>query len=134
MDEAYSQEHLDYLQKIKFEKRLNQLEKKLKNKKILLYGAGTFLHDLLTIFDLSRLNIIGITDRSFKDIQQGETCFGYTKYKIDDIPALSPDYILVCTLNFVNIIENLEQTVNKKTKIRPLIKKPLKDLWAEIYI
>lgn len=133
MDKVYSQEHLDYLKKINFEKRLKHLEKKLKNKKVLLYGAGTFLHDLLTSYDLSRLNIIGIADRSFERGQDGSICFGFIKYTPDEIPALAPDYVLVSTLNSVNIIENLEQSLNKKIKVRPLIRKPVKDLWMEVW-
>ncbi len=133
MSGLYNQEHVDYLKKIKFDKRLKQLEKKLKNKKILLYGAGTFFQDLAQLYDLSKLNIIGISDGSFNNISRGDTLLGYPKWKLNEISKLSPDYILVSTLYFVNIIEELEQSVDKKIKIRPLIKKPLKDLWKEVW-
>ncbi len=133
MGEFYNQEHVDYLKKIKFEKRLKKLEKKLKNKKIVLYGAGMFFQDLAQVYDLSGLNIIGISDRSFCGENGSKYAFGYPRYDIENVASLKPDYILVGTLNFVDIIEDLERKFAKQIKIRPLIKKPLKDLWKEIW-
>ena len=130
MSEYFNNSHVEYLKKIKFEKRLKQLEKKLKNKKIVIYGAGAFFQDLCKCYDLKNLNIVAISDRSFN--KKG-TFLNFTSCPVSEIMSFSPDYILVGTINFVNIIEGLEQQFDKNVKIKPLIKKPLVDLLKEIW-
>lgn len=130
MTELFNSSHIEYLKKIKFEKRLKQLEKKLKNKRVAIYGAGAFFQDLCKCYNLQNLNIVAISDRSFNE--KG-TFMGFTSCPISEITSFSPDYILVGTINFVQIIEDLEQQFDKSIKIRPLIKKPFIDLWKEIW-
>ncbi len=134
MNNYYNIEHIEYLKKIEFDKRLRALERKLKNKKIVLYGAGTFFQDLVKVYDLTKLNIIGIADRTFYNAEDMDKTFlGYTKFNFDDIITNAPDYILVSTLKSVDIIEELNAKVSKNIKVRPLIKKPVKDLWEDVW-
>ena len=55
----------NYIAEFNFEKHLKYLEKKLKNKTIMLYGAGAFIETIKKYYDLSNLNIIGISDMRF---------------------------------------------------------------------
>ena len=123
----------DYLKKISFGKRLKKLTKKLKDKKIIIYGTGEFFSEITKNYDLKSLNIVALCDKSFLGHQQDETKFGYTVCSIDEISDYNPDYILVGTLNFVSIIDDLEAKFADKYKILPLIKKPIVDLWKEIW-
>ena len=42
-----------------------KLNKKLKGKTIVIYGSGLLFQKVLSNYDLSELNIIGISDRKF---------------------------------------------------------------------
>lgn len=123
-------EHLEYLKKINFEKHLKNINKKLKNKKIILYCAGIFCETIIENFDLTNLNIIGIADRKFTEHQEEETVFGYKVLAPGEMAALKPDYVLVATSDFLRIMEEIEVDYLKgtKIKIKPLIRKPFKDL------
>ena len=62
-DEKY---FLSYLEKYKFGKQLEGLEKKFKGKKVVLYGAGAFFETLNANYDLSGLDIVAVADRKFE--------------------------------------------------------------------
>ena len=128
-----TQEHIDYLKKIGFEKHLKKITKKLKDKKIVLYGAGTFFKVIYDNYDLSGLNIIGISDKKFEDHEENEEFCGYKVVAPEEIKDLNPDYVLVGTLKFVRIIENFYAGLfeGSKIKIKPLIRKPFLELWKE---
>lgn len=127
--------HVEYLKKVNFQKRLEKLSKKLKNKSIVIYGTGMFFEDLKNSYDLSALNIIAVSDRKFTHHEQDEEFLGYKVCAPEEIAALNPDYVLVATINIVKIMESLENTVLKGTKIKlmPLVKKTFKDIWNEIW-
>ncbi len=128
-----TEEHIEYLKKIGFEKHLKKVTKKLKNKRIVLYGAGTFFKVIYDNYDLSELNVVAISDKKFEDHEENEEFCGYKVIAPQEIKAVNPDYILVSTLKFVRIIENFYADLfeGSKIKIKPLIKKPLKELWLE---
>lgn len=126
---------LGYLEKINFSKHLKKIEKRLKNKKIILYGAGSFFQTLADKYDLSNLNIIAIADRKFINHPEGETFYGYKVCEPEEITQLNPDILLISMLQYVHIIEHLEETAlkNQKIKIKPLINKPFWEVWEEIW-
>lgn len=126
-------EYIDYLEKINFGKRLKNLEYKLKNKTVIVYGAGAFFQELSGKYDLSKLNIIAISDKKFNNHGDKDTFLNYPVCAPDEINSLKPNYILTGTLNSVYLIEDLEKMLDKKIKIRPLIKKPFKELVKEIW-
>ena len=66
-----------YLKNIKFEKNLRDLKKKLKDKKIIIYGTGLLFQYINENFDLSELNILGVSDIKFSVEQDGEKYLGY---------------------------------------------------------
>lgn len=128
-------EFLSYLESINFEKHLDKISKKLKNKKIVVYGSGVFFQAINAYYDLSGLNIVAISDRKYAKHEENEQAFGYAVCGPDEIIGLKPDYVLVATRFFINIIEDLEENTLKKSKIkvRPLIKKPFMELMREIW-
>lgn len=127
--------NLAYLRKHKFAKKLDKLIQKLGKKRIVLYGAGIFFEVINKHFDLSGLNIIGITDKKFFIHEENEKFLGYKVYSISEIEELKPDYIVVATKYYVDIVNNLAYNVfkNQNIKIRPLLAKNtwtiLKEIW-----
>ena len=132
--EMSNSEFTEYLIKIKFQQRLKNIAKKLKNKTIVIYGTGMFFEVINKEYDLSSLNIIAISDKKFTEHTENQKFLGYNVCSPDEIKTLNPDYVLLGTKNIVTLLEDLEVNLlkNTKIKVRPLIKKPLKDLWEEI--
>lgn len=63
----YSDEWIEYLKTVNEQKYIDNLSKQLKNKKVLLYGAGMFANILFKNYDLSKLNFAGISDKKFEN-------------------------------------------------------------------
>lgn len=126
---------LEYLEKNNFQKHLKYINKKLQNKSIVIYGAGILFEVIKTNYDLSGLNIVGISDRKFSENQEGQDFLGYKIIPFPKIKERNPDYVLVAILRPLDIVEDFEENEFKKTKIkvRPLVKIPLIDLLKEIW-
>lgn len=126
-------EHLLLLEKFNFKKQLKNISKKLKNKKILIYGSGIFFKKIQANYDLSDLNIIGISDSKYKNEQFKQNDLGYSIVPIEKILEIAPDYVLVATLRPFEIIFDLKEKYFKKTKIKvlPLLDKPFWILLGE---
>lgn len=129
------QTNLNYLYEFNFDKTLPKLVKKLNGKSVILYGAGVFLELIKKYFDLSGLNIVGISDRRFENHTENEEFLGYKVYAPSEIKDVNPDYVLVATKTYINIIENLyyETLKGTKIKIKPLLQKPFLTLVKEIW-
>ncbi|MBQ3312050.1 hypothetical protein IJG72_08235 [bacterium] len=125
----------NYLCEFKFEKTLPKLVNRLKNKTVVLYGAGVFLELIKKYFDISGLNIVGIADRRFENHYENEEFLGYKVYSPSEIKDVNPDYVLVATKFYINIIEDLYYNTLKgtKIKIKPLLRKPFWTLVKEIW-
>ena len=104
-------------------------------KKIIIYGTGLFFQTLIKNYDISVLNIVALSDKKFSKHEENETFLGYKVCAPMEIADFKPDYVLVGTIKFIDIIEELEETtlVNTSIKVRPLIKKPFRELWKEIW-
>lgn len=128
--------NLKYLQTQKFEQKLKKLKKKLKNKKIVLYGAGAFLEVINKYYDLTELNIIGITDKKYFSNNYDNYFLGYKIFSINELEKLNPDIILVSTKFYIDIINDLvyNNLKGKKIKVKPLLEKNiwtiLKEIWC----
>ena len=124
-----------YLKEIKFEKHLKKLVSKLKNKKIIIYGAGSLFLYIKDNYDLSGLNIIGISDMKFREEDEGQVYQGYKIIQKDKIVNSNPDFVLIAVQNYLGLLENFMCNVFKDTKIKVgvLVKKPfwtvMKDIW-----
>lgn len=123
---------IEELKKKKFDKQLKKLEKKIGKKSIAIYGTGILFEIINKNYNLSKLNVIALSDR--KVTTEGEF-LGYKTIPLKEIAALSPDYVLVSILNPLEIIEDLEinEFKNTKIKVRELVKSPffkiLKEIW-----
>lgn len=126
-------EHLELLKKYNFEKQLCKLNKKLKNKRVMVYGTGLFFKKIKENYDLSDLNIVAVSDKKYTLEQKGQMDLGYEIVPYDLIVEYKPDYILIATLNIFNIYMGLKELVKgKKIKILPLVDKPFLVLLSEI--
>lgn len=127
--------NINYLYKLKFEKTLPQLKKRLKGKKIVFYGAGVYLKIIQKYFDLSELNIIGISDRKYELNKEEDSFLGYKTIAPSEIKDINPDFVVVATKNYIPIVEDLHYNILHGTniKIKALVKKPLWTLIKEIW-
>lgn len=125
-----------YLKEINFDKQYKKIIRKYKNKKVVIYGAGQLFETIKEKYDLSKLNIIAVSDGKYTTSDIGQEFLGYKKVTLDKINELNPDYVIVATLKYLSIIENFEDNVFKDTKIkiRPLAQKSLwqtlKEIWS----
>ena len=128
--------NLEYLESFNFSKTFKKLKRKLKNKTVVIYGTGAFFQVIKKHFDISDINIIGISDKKFEEHKEGEEFLGYKVYAPSELRGLNPDYVLVATKMYVSIIEDLYYDTLKDTniKIKPLLKKDfitlVKEIWA----
>lgn len=60
---------LSYFNEVKAQKQINKLAAKYKDKRIVIYRAGEYFQTLANNFDLSSLNIIGISDKNLKPLK-----------------------------------------------------------------
>ena len=107
--------YLEFYQKINISKKIKQLEKKYKNKRIIIYGAGIMSSILFKNYNLSNLNIVGIADRKFTG-RQGETFEGYPAFSPDELTNLDYDVVLVLVKNLVKIAEYIKYELLLDTK------------------
>ena len=128
-------ELLEELKKYKFDKQLKKHNKKLKNKTIIIYGTGLFFQKIIENYDLSGLNIIGVSDRKYTSEEEGKEVFGYKIVPLDKIIDYKPDYVLISTLKFLGIMDDFKNNVFRGTKIKvlPLVDKPFLTLLKEIF-
>lgn len=125
----------DLLNKYKFEKQLKKLNKKLKNKKVVVYGTGLVFQTILKEYDLSNINIIGVSDRKFEESEEGQELLGFKKIPLNKIADYKPDYILIGALKFLPIMNDFMHNKFSGTKIKvlPLLDKPFFTLLKEIF-
>lgn len=120
-----------YLKKYNFEKQLEALKKELKNKTIIVYGTGALFQAVLKNYDLSGLNIIGISDRKYQVEDNANYEFNYKVIRREDIVKYNPDCILIAIKMFLPILNNFSKEF-VGTKLLPLVDKPFWTLLKEI--
>lgn len=121
-------ENLEYLLKHNFTKTLPRLINKLKNKKVVLYGAGVFFELIDKYFDLSELNVIGLSD--YKLRYANDTKISYMNYPIchpNDIVKIKPDYVVITLKRYYPMQDAMNSSnIRKKgIKIISVVKKNL---------
>lgn len=116
-----------YLKSINFEKNLSGLKKKLKNKTVIIYGTGLLFQYINENYDLSCLNIIGISDMKYAEEMEGQVDLGYKIIPKSMMTKYNPDYVLVGSENYMGLIESLNLEF-EGLKFLPLAKKN----WIEI--
>ena len=128
-------EFTEYLKKIQFAKQLKKLSKKLKGKNVAIYGTGILFQEITTNYDLTKFDIIAVSDKKYNEYDENTDCLGYKVVSLKKLKDLKPDYVLVSIIDSIDIIEDLESSIFKdlKTKIIPLVQKPFFDILDEIW-
>ncbi|MDD3237820.1 MAG: glycosyltransferase family 2 protein [Candidatus Gastranaerophilales bacterium] len=90
------QARLNYLNSVKIQETINEIANSNKNKKILLYGIGSYGKILIEKFNFSKMNTIGICDKNFLTQEKYKN---WTKYSPQDITRLKPDIIIYLLAN-----------------------------------
>ena len=111
----------EYFECINEQKYINTLTNKLQDNTILLYGAGIISEVLINNFDLSKLNIIGISDKKFERTDEKEF-MGIKAVKPSELKNTDFDTILF-TLKLYSKIESSLKTSGINKKMYSLIKK-----------
>lgn len=123
-----------YLHNNNFEKYFIKLKEKLKNKKILVYGAGQIFKFINEHFDISDLNIIGICDKQFTEKQEGKEIWGYKIININNINNYDYDCVLVSVLKYYNLGYSIRSMIdNKNIDVYALVRQEFKNLIKEFF-
>lgn len=115
----------EYFKRINAQKKIDKAAKKYKDKRIVLYGAGSYAAILFENYDLSKLNIVAVVDRKFEN-PQDRSFFNLNCISPEELKTFDCDIILITnfdTLYFWEYLEDdlLDGTKNEDIKIRPLI-------------
>ena len=94
----------EYLEKKKAQTVIDETAEKYKDKKIILYGADLFTGDLFRNYDLSKLNILGVADKTFQDHLDGDY-YGYKKFGPYDLLETDFDLLLITAYDDTEIKE-----------------------------
>ena len=106
-----------FIKKYSIDKKIKSLVKKLKNKRVIIYGTGKLFQTIIKKYNLSALNIIGITDKKYQIEDSGETDFGYKVIPYGFFNPQDTDVILLMLQNPASAINEL----SKKTGRQKLI-------------
>mgnify|MGYP003300998749 FL=1 len=134
IEEIYDEAtNYNYLCKFNFKENLKQLSKKLKNKKVILYGAGAYLELIDKCYDLSQLNIIGVSDIRFEYSDENDKFLQYRVISPNKLNEIEFDYLLISTKMYMGLMYNLycDTCKDAKYKLKPLVKKPIINLLKE---
>lgn len=93
----------------------NKIYNKLKNKKVVIYGAGKFFRNL--DFDFSKLDVVGIMDKKFLVGDNGQLCEGYPIIPIPYFDHNIVDYVLIALERPEGAIQQLLKFVPQKKLI-----------------
>ena len=124
-------EYLELLKKYKFDKQIKKFNKIFKDKKIVVYGGDSFFEIIKNNYDLSGLNIIGISDLKYNFNDEGKSDFGYKIILKDKIVQYNPDVVLISTIKTFKNYQLLKRGILKNTKIKvyPMLNKSFFELF-----
>jgi len=114
------------------QKRINELAKKYKNKKVLIYGAGILASVIFENYNLSELGIVGVADQKF--FSTDETFNSIKALSPYDITELKPEVILMATYNSGNVRNFIKEEVFPsmgKIPVEPIVNKNFREKIAE---
>lgn len=112
-----------YLRKVNAQSKIDKLAKKYKDKNIIIYCAGVFAETIFKYYDLSKLNIVAVSDKGFAS----------NNNKFHNIRCVMPmqlrnmdyDIILTCIINYdvSDYLEDeiLEGSKNEDVEIRRIL-------------
>lgn len=111
----------EYFKEVKAQKQINKLARKYKNKKIIIYGAGEYYQILQNNYDLSKLNIVGISDKKFETSKESNPS-PYTAYAPEELKYADFDLILVALYDDTSLCDYLEYEllINTPNECKPV--------------
>ena len=124
-----------YLESINFQKQLDDIERKYKNKRILIYGTGLLFSTIVENYDISKLNIIGVSDLKYDIYDENRLCHGYKIVHFSNIKEQNPECILISIFNFLPVMYKFKNNFFKNTKVKiiPFADKSFLALLREIW-
>lgn len=108
---------IEYLKDNDFDKKYPKLVKKLAGKKIIIYGTGSMFQVIKETYDLSGIDVIGISDMKYTTEEEGNIEFGYKIIPKSKIADYNPDVVLIAAQNYFSILENFVLQTFKDSKI-----------------
>lgn len=137
---------LAYLKDYNIQKKIDKFAKKYKNKKILIYGAGKLSDFIFKNYNLSKLNIIAVSDIKYEpsndELFHGNRCLSpaeLAKTEFDVMILFTKSYDVLYSL-FVQVFKNpdkkhiklewiLDETIFDylKNKTKSIFKSPVKN-------
>ena len=123
----------EYIEKYEAQKKIDKLARRYKNKRIVLYGAGQFANAIFQNCDLSKLNIIAISDRKF-DEEENRNFYNLNCIPPKEIGNIDCDVILISNFDYGRFLTLLDDhllygTKNASIEVRPLIRLGFRDLF-----
>ena len=114
-----------YLKLNNAQKQLDNFAKKYKNKKIVIYGAGNYFQLIKENYDLSQINIVGITDLKFASDKNLNTT-KYLPLAPNELKDYDYDIIAMALINDLDIMSIVDDKIlkgspNENKPILPLI-------------
>ena len=114
----------EYLKKHNFEKKIEKLSKKLEGKSVVIYGSGLMFQEILASYDVSKLNVIGITDRKYLLEDEDRLDLGFKIIPYSKIFDIKSDVILIAVKCYKPIL-NMLKKIHPNREIIPLV--PIKN-------
>lgn len=131
MNDVVSEAFLKFSKEQNFQKRIDNLAKKYKGKKIVFYGAGLFSDVICENFDISKLNIIGVSDLKYEKMNEiTENYKSFPMIKPSEITKYKPDVVLILLQEYFRAENYFKKELipNKgKFKYESLFKIPIFD-------
>ena len=115
--------YIDYLKSINFDEKLKILQEKYANKKIILFGVGSFLSAILDNYEISDyLNVIGISDKRFTENKMS-AFKNFNFYTPRSLRSLNFDVVLDTSVMFEDTKSYLRKNylVKKSVKIEKIV-------------
>ncbi|OGI21008.1 MAG: hypothetical protein A2287_06205 [Candidatus Melainabacteria bacterium RIFOXYA12_FULL_32_12] len=114
------------------QKRIDQLAKKYKGKKAVIYGAGILSSVIFDNYNLSDLNIVGVADQKFfGSDEEFKGCKAVAPY---DMAEINPEVIIIATYNTGNVKDFIKEEILPdvgKIPIEPFVTKSLREKISE---
>lgn len=124
-----------YLKDCKFDKYFKKLIKKLEGKTVIIYGAGKLLQLIMEKYDLSNINIIGISDFKYYPQEEGNKDLGYSIIPLDCLEKYPVDCLLLGLKKYWTVQNDFKDRYkDKATKIIPLVKAPFLTILKDFFI
>lgn len=105
---------LEVLQQNDFQNKIDNMAKKYKNKKIIIYGTGLICNIIFENFNLEGLDIIAVSDKRYKD--ETENYRGITAIPPEAISVKNPDIVLITLQDSLLAEDFFKNELFKKTK------------------